>query len=405
MYGRYDDTGRTGTGSKDSMLKAIDRVYLSFFVVENFLIMKNKLYADNAADYVSDRYNILKKGNPNSVHFAGRKNRKAIDIAKKKLAIYLKNSLHTIYFTPSASLSIYFAIKACSKGNIAYFATDHMCVIKSCESVARDLNKKAFALSMNKKGQINIDEIIKTIRNHNIKTIVASSVNSETGVLFDVDGLKKDLEDIGVKIIVDAVAELGKVHSSKMSNLCDVYVYSGYKIGGSIGASACVIKDKEDASSFINLTQYILGTPNYNAIESFANSIEDLREESIDYLNTLTKRFEDILLNRNDNIKVNFLNLEKAAGFSSIYFPGITSEDMVIMLDINDVAASVGSACAAKTYIGSRAIKEMGIPKNIAESSVRFSFSAEDTITKIEKIANIVAKVYSESVNQGKQVC
>ncbi|MCK5787600.1 MAG: aminotransferase class V-fold PLP-dependent enzyme [Chlamydiia bacterium] len=364
---------------------------------------KKKIYLDNAA-YSMPKTTILRSissiykslyGNPSSTHSYGIDARFSINESKLSVSKYLKVDVKNVMFSHSASFSIYFSIRSSVKRNmrnVACFSTDHLSCIKGIKEVADIYNVSSFIFDMiNEKGCVDPEALKSAIEENGIGTLCLCAVNGETGNIINFDDIYAVAKDLNCELIVDAVAALGKTDVVDICSISDYFIVASYKMGGIIGAAACVTKSIENAQEYLDTTKNISGTLNCPAIMIFGEIISKLNTAEIKKAELLREYFEDTLEKELKDIgfeiEINGRYGKRASSISNIHFPECPAQEMLIMLDMEGLVASSGSACASSYSQSSYVLSGMGYDSYRASQSIRFSLPLG--IRKSELLASV----------------
>ncbi|MFN0206242.1 MAG: cysteine desulfurase family protein [Planctomycetota bacterium] len=345
-------------------------------------------------------YEIHKScGNPSSVHSEGRRARSIIEESRSRIRSLLKAEDYKIIFTSGATESNNLAIlgfeRNCINKGLAPLYISSLAEHSSIIEPLRALERRGVQVHWHSDHFIKKNELEGKSYNSGNPVFVSSMIaNNETGHLFDA------LESKEIKTAhyhCDAVQVLGKVNFS-VANVCyDTVTLSSHKIGGPVGAGALLVRDESSLSAiqFGGAQEYSLraGTENAAAIAGFARAIEivttelELNYQKLLRLNTLLR---SLILARVPDTKI----LTPAGRFLpntlSILFPGLDGRSLVIALDLQGVAASVGSACASGSIEPSHVLLALGFTPEEARSVVRLSFGH---LTTDGDIADLVTRL------------
>ena len=373
--------------------------------------MKKIIYLDNAATtktapevvdamlpYFTEYY-----GNASTIYDLGNHSKNAMNEARDIIADALGAKGEEIYFTAGGSESDNWALKATaeaykSKGNhIITSKIEHHAILHTCEW----LEKQGFEVTyvdVDENGVIKLDELKKAIRP---TTILIS-------VMFPIKEIGSIAKEHGILFHTDAVQAFGQVPINVDECHIDMLSASGHKLNGPKGIGFLYIRKGVKIRSFVhggaqerkrragteNIPGIVgLGVATKRAIatmqERTAKEIE-LRDYMIDRI------LKEIPYTRLNGHRTN--RLPNNANFS---FQFIEGESMLIMLDMDGICGSSGSACTSGSLDPSHVLLAIGLPHEIAHGSLRLTLSEE--ITKedidfvIEKLTKIIERLRSMS--------
>lgn len=374
--------------------------------------MKKIIYADHSATtFVKDE--VLKEmlpyfstnyGNASSSYSIGRVSRKAIEKARKQVGFSLNANTNEIYFTSGGSESDNMIIKGIARANknkgkhIITTKIEHLAILNTCKC----LEKEGFDityLDVDSNGFVNLDELKKSIRNDTI-LISVMFVNNEIGTIQPIEEIGRISKELGIFFHTDAVQAIGNLKIDVKKLNINALSLSAHKFYGPKGVGAIYI---EDETNFLNLIDgghqecgKRAGTENVAGIVGLGRAItlanENLETHVQKMINLRTSLLEEI----NSKIKDVTLNgdLEnRVCGNLNIGIDGVNSETLLLMLDMEGICASSGSACNSSTLAPSHVLKAIGLSDNMANSSIRFTLGDDNTKEDIKEIAVTLKKL------------
>lgn len=373
--------------------------------------MKKLIYLDHAATTGVDEdvlkimlpYFTEKYGNPNSLHSFGRETAKAIAEARDKIAAIINCKPSEIYFTSGGTESDNWALKGIAyankvKGNhIIISKIEHKAVLISCKRLEEDGVKITYA-NVDKSGIIDLKELEQSITD---KTIMISvmAANNEIGTLQPVKAIGEICKKHKIYFHTDAVQAMGSVDIDVKRDNIDLLSMSAHKFYGPKGIGVLYIKNG------IKIERYISGgsqernmrggTSNVPLIVGMAAALEKA-VKNMDENNKKLISLRDKLIERIEKeIPYAYLNghrtlrLPNNANFS---FEFIEGESLLLMLDMQGIAVSSGSACTSGSLEPSHVLAAMGIPPELSQSATRFTFGKENTEEDIDIVIESLKK-------------
>lgn len=378
--------------------------------------MERRVYLDSAATtYVTNEvlnemmpcYNIF-FGNPNSIHSFGREAQGIVDRARDRIAKTINAKSEEIYFTSGGTESDNWAIKGiahayANKGkHIITSQIEHPAVMESC----RALEKEGFEvtyLPVDKYGIVSLAALLHAIRKDTI-LISIMAVNNEVGTIQNIKAIGKTARENGILFHTDAVQAYGALKLDVEDMCIDLMSFSSHKIYGPKGVGALYVRKGVRIANLLDGGHQERskrgGTTNVPAIAGFGKAAEinarDLaangqRMKSLrDYfIKQVTEKIPYVIVNGHPQQKVNSI--------VSISFELIEGEAILLMLDFEGIAVSTGSACTSGSLEKSYVLSAMGIEDEIANGTIRFSFSRSTTKADldytVEKLAEVVEKL------------
>src|SRR5215510_5902069 len=376
--------------------------------------MKTPIYFDNHATTPMDPrvlqamlpYFTEKFGNAASRNHAfGWESEKAVDNARKQVADLIGASPKEIVFTSGATESNNLAIKGVAemyaeKGNhIIAPATEHKAVLDTCKKLEKHGCRITY-LPLKSDGLVDLDQLRDSI---NDKTILVTVMyaNNEIGVLQPIAEIGKLCHERGVLFHTDGVQAFGKVPVNVIKDNIDLMSITAHKIYGPKGVGALYVRRRNPR---VQLTAQIdggghergmrSGTLNVPGIvglgEACALSKAGMVEETT-RLEYLRDKLKDRLLASLDEVYINGSMEHRLPNNLNISFAFVEGESL--LMGINDVAVSSGSACTSATLEPSYVLKALGAGDDLAHSSIRFGLGRFNTEEEVDYVANKVIDV------------
>ena len=382
--------------------------------------MKKIIYLDNAATtktapevvdamlpYFTEFY-----GNASTIYDLGNHSKNAMNEARDIIADALGARGEEIYFTAGGSESDNWALKATaeaykSKGNhIITSKIEHHAILHTCEW----LEKQGFEVTyvdVDENGVIKLNELKKAIRPTTI-LISVMFANNEIGTIQSIKEIGEIAKEHGILFHTDAVPAFGQVPINVDECHIDMLSASGHKLNGPKGIGFLYIRKGVKIRSFVHggaqERKRRAGTENIPGIVGLGvatkRAIASMQERTAkeielrDYL--IDRVLKEIPYTRLNGHRTN--RLPNNANFS---FQFIEGESMLIMLDMDGICGSSGSACTSGSLDPSHVLLAIGLPHEIAHGSLRLTLSEE--ITKedidfvIEKLKSIIERLRSMS--------
>jgi cysteine desulfurase len=333
----------------------------------------------------------------------------AVDKGRQQIADLIGATAKEIIFTSGATESNNLAIKGvaemyANKGNhIITQATEHKAVLDTCKKLEKHGARVTY-LAVKQDGLIDLDQLRDAITD---KTILVSIMyaNNEIGVLQPIAEIGKICKEKGVLFHTDAVQACGKVPVNVIKDNVDLLSLSGHKMYGPKGVGALYVRRK---SPRVQLTAQIdggghergmrSGTLNVTGIvglgEACALCKAEMAEES-KRLAGLRDRLKDKLVSQLDEIYINGSMEHRLPNNLNISFAYVEGESL--LMGINEIAVSSGSACTSATLEPSYVLKALGVGDEVAHSSIRFGFGRFNTVDDVdyvsERLVDVVRKL------------
>ena len=376
--------------------------------------MKLPIYMDNnSTTRVDPRvveamlpYFTEKYGNAASrSHPYGWEAESAVDDAREQIASLIGATEKEIIFTSGATESNNLALKGVAamykkKGNhIVTVPTEHKCVLDTCKRLERDGCDVTY-LDVDKYGRVTAEQVRNAITD---KTIVVSVMfaNNEIGTIQPIAEIGKVCKEKGVLFHTDAVQAVGKVPVDVEAMGIDLLSLTAHKLYGPKGIGALYVRKKNPR---VRLEPIIdggghergmrSGTLNVPGIAGLGKACElaqkEMAAESV-RLAALRDRLKDKLMSALDETYINGSLEHRLPNNLNISFAYVEGESL--LMGINDVAVSSGSACTSATLEPSYVLKALGAGDDLAHSSIRFGIGRFNTEEEIDYTADKVISV------------
>lgn len=376
-------------------------------------------YFDNAAttrvkpEVLNEMLPYLREkfGNPSSMYTIGRETKKAIEEARKRVAILINAEPEEIYFTGCGSESDNIALKGTAYANykngkrhIITSKIEHPAILNSCKS----LESKGFRityLDVNKDGFINLEQLRNAIRNDTF-LISIMFANNEIGTLEPINEISKIAKMYNIIFHTDSVQACGNVPIDVKKMGIDMLSLSGHKLYAPKGIGALYVKkgikferildgghqEKNKRAGTENVAGIVgLGKAceiaKYN-LSSHMDQLEKLRNY---YIQQIEKKLPDAKLNGSREIRL--------PGNANFTFPGLDGEAILLKLDQKGICASSGSACSTGQSSPSHVLTAIGLNEQMAMGTLRTTFGEENTKEDIDYLVNNLCQIIEELKN------
>lgn len=345
-------------------------------------------------------------GNPASVHAAGRLARRGVEEARERVASAVGAAPRQIVFTSGATEAIHLAVHgtlALRPGaHVVAAASEHAAVLEAVRSAERRGHPVTW-LRPDEEGRVDLDALVSAVT-RDTALVALMRVNNETGVRHDLCDVRAPLTRWGARVLVDAVQALGYEPLDLDAAGADLLALSSHKVEGPKGCGALVLRadvEVEPQQRGGGQERGVRGgTVDVPAVVGFgvaaARAAGDVAARSR-HVATLRDRFERAVLARVPGAVVNGAGAPRGPKHSSLRFPGVDGQTLLINLDAAGVLASAGSACAAGSLEPSHVLRSMGVPVAAARASVRFSLGDHLTDADVDDAVERVVAAFDRS--------
>lgn len=349
-------------------------------------------------------------GNPNSIHSFGRDAVKLVDEARDRIAAAIGAESNEVYFTSGGTEANNWAIKGLAhanrhKGNhIITSSIEHHSVLDACKQLEKEGFKVTY-LKVDSTGLVNLADLYHAITKDTI-LISVMTANNEVGTIQHINAIAQTAKENGILFHTDAVQALGTVSFHLKDMNIDAMSISSHKIYGPKGAGALYIKKGTRINSLIvgGSQEKGLrgGTHNVPAIVGFGKAVEiTMRDSSINNkkVKSLRDYFVSQLIDRVPDVYINGHQHQRLPGVCSVTFDCVEGEAVLMMLDMQGIAVSTGSACTSGIPEPSHVLKAMGVEDSVAKGTIRFSFGKSNTKEEIDYCVEHLVKIIEKLRN------
>lgn len=349
--------------------------------------------------------------NPGGLYENGRKTANLIDECRESVKEILgAEEKDLLIFTGSATEANNMALMGVVKKNTKKILVS-MGEHPSVYNVALELKNRGYDvefLPLGKDGTVS-PKVFEKYMDESVDLVSIMYTNNETGAVNDIATLSQIAKDINPKVIFhcDAVQGVGKFDIDVHDLGVDMLTMSAHKIHGMKGVGALYVSKNVQLKPIIfgggQERGYKSGTENTLGIYSLSRALtiaNENRKANFEYVLGLKNRLKEILAKSGLIYVVHADNEGASPYILSVSFIGCRAETLLYMLSDKGVMVSNGSACSTKKS-GNRILSSMGCAPDEIESNIRISFSKENTIEEVEKMASILVcavKEYLEKV-------
>lgn len=371
-------------------------------------------YFDNSATTkcapeVIDKMNTVMKehyGNPSSLHNMGFDAEEMLSDARKIIAKSLKATEKEIIFTSGGTESNNMALIGSATANkragmhIITSGIEH----PSVNEPLKFLEAQGFEvtyLSCDENGIVSLNELEDSIRDDTILVSIMH-INNEIGAVEPIEEIGKIVKKCNPNCLfhVDAIQSFGKYDINPKRMNIDLLSVSGHKIHGPKGSGFFYIKQGTKTRPIIygggQENGLRSGTENVYSqcgLGEAVNLMYDNMPDNRDTLRTLKKHFVD-RVNKMDFAIINGKTDEESApNIVSVSIKDVRAEVVLHSLEEKGIFVSAGSACSSNKPAVSRTLKAIGVPKDLLDKTVRFSFSIYNTIEEVDYACDVLEEI------------
>lgn len=345
--------------------------------------------------------------NASSVHAEGRAARAALDRARDRTARCLGAKNKEIVFTGGGSEADNLALIGAARAlrnrgrHIVSVATEHHAILHALEALRED-GWEITLLAVDADGSVDPDAFAAALRPD---TVLASVmyVNNEIGTVQPIVQLAATAHERGVLFHTDAVQGAAYLPLDAAMLGVDLLSLAAHKFYGPKGTGLLYVREGTPIVPILHGGSQEFskraGTENVAGIVGLATALElalDERTEAAARVATLRERFEQRVLERVPDVRVNGRGAMRAPHISNLSFLGVTSEQLLMRLDIDGIAVSAGSACASGAVEPSHVIAALGLPDEWMRGVIRFSLGRTTAQAEIDRAAEVVEQAVAD---------
>jgi cysteine desulfurase len=336
-------------------------------------------------------------GNASSIHRQGQQARKAVDQARETLAVFFNCREAEVVFNSGGTEGDNTALFGLVRpgDHLITTAIEHSAVLRAADRLAERGAKVTFVAPL-ANGLIDPGAIRAALR-PNTRLISVMLANNETGVLQPVEEIGRIAAEAGAFFHIDAVQGAGKVEFDVRRFGCHLCSISAHKMHGPKGVGALYVRRGTPLEPLVvggsHERRQRAGTENVPGIVGLGKAaelaMECLADGTVERVAALRDRLEQGIL-RIAGTGVNGAGAPRAANTTNIHFDHVEGEALVIALDLKGVAVSGGSACHSGSTEPSHVLMAMGLDKNAARASLRFSLLRTATEADVDYALRVV---------------
>ncbi len=370
------------------------------------------VYADNAATtpvskkvveailpYMTEHY-----GNPSSLYSIGQTAHAAVQKAREQVAAALGADEKEIFFTSGGSEADNWAIRGAAalgekKGKKHLITTkfEHHAVLHTMAALEKQGFKVTY-LDVYEDGLVRTEDVEKAITDETCLVTIMYA-NNEIGTVQPIAEIGRICRDKGVLFHTDAVQAVGHVAIDVKEQNIDMLSLSGHKFHATKGVGALYCKKGLRLPNLIEggaqESGRRAGTENVPGIVGLGVAITEMCEnieENAKKVSALRDRlFEGA--SKISHSRINGSREHRLPGNFSMCFEGVEGESLLLMLDMNGISASSGSACTSGSLDPSHVLLSIGLKHEVAHGSLRLSLSENNTAEDVDYILEVLPKI------------
>ncbi|MDH4135852.1 MAG: cysteine desulfurase [Anaerolineae bacterium] len=345
-------------------------------------------------------------GNPLSLHSFGENPREAIEEARAKVADLIGAKPNEIYFTASGSEANNMAVKGIALMNrekgqhMVVSAIEHQSVLNATQTLEK-LGFEVTRVPVDQHGLVNPDDVVAAIRDDTTLVSVMHA-NNEIGTIEPIAEIARAVKKKakGIAFHTDAVATVGTLPVDVKELGVDLLSLAGSQFYGPKGAGALFIKRGTRLMPLIDggIQEHgrRAGTENVPAIVGLGVAAELAKEslaERAERLIPLRDRLIEHLTLEIDRVYLTGHPTMRLPGHASVCVEFIEGESMLLMLNMQGIAATSGSTCTSRALKASHVLTAIGVETALAQGSLVFTLGESNTIEDVDYVAEVLPPI------------
>ncbi|MBE5923443.1 MAG: cysteine desulfurase NifS [Lachnospiraceae bacterium] len=342
-------------------------------------------------------YFSMQYGNPSSQYIIAQKNRSAIEECRRKIVNSLNAKTGNIYFTAGGTEADNWALKgiAClyERGHIITSKIEHHAIIHTCDYLKKHGYDITY-LDADENGIIRPEKVKSAIRKDTI-LISIMYANNEIGTIQPIKEIGEIARRYNILFHTDAVQAYGQIPIDVDECNIAMLSASGHKLRGPKGIGFLYIRKGVNIESFIHggaqEEGLRAGTENVPAIIGLSKAVDvsfNTMQERIKQEVKLRDYMIERIINEIPYVRLNGHRIRRLPNNVNVSFQFVQGESLLVMLDMDGICASAGSACTSGLASPSHVLLAIGLPYDIAYGTIRFTLGYENTLSQIDYVVD-----------------
>lgn len=343
-------------------------------------------------------------GNASSMYGLGRRAKKAMEIARQRVANSIGAKPREIYFTSCGSESDNLAIKGIMRANrlkgnrIITSKIEHPAVLHTCQVLEKEGYQVTY-LNVDPEGMISLEELERAITKETVMISIMFA-NNEIGTIQPIQAIGQMAKKHQIFFHTDSVQAIGNVRINVEELNIDLLSMSAHKFYGPKGVGALYVKEgvpfdkiqdgghqeRDKRAGTENVAEIVgLGKAielSYRDFEIYNKKLIELREY---YFKRIVQEIE--------NVKINGHKTLRLPGNANVSFLGIEGEELLFKLDERGICASSGSACSTGSQNPSHVLLAIGLPQELSQGTLRTTFGESNTKEDVDYLVDSLKEI------------
>ena len=376
-------------------------------------------YFDNAAttqvnqDVIKEMlpYFSIEYGNPSSLYSIGRRAKRALEEARRKIANIINCKPNEIYFTSCGTESDNLAIKGIAYANkekgkhIITSKIEHPAVLNTCKELEEQGYKVTY-LDVDQNGIVNVEQLKASIKTDTI-LITIIFANNEIGTIQPIEEIGKIAKENNIIFHTDAVQAMGNLKIDVKKLNINALSMSAHKFYAPKGIGALYVGEDVNFKQIQNgghqEKNKRAGTENLAEIVGMSKALE-LIYKNFENHNNKIKELRDYYIEKiQSNIvdsKLNGDRINRLPGNANMSFKNINAEELLFELDEKGICASAGSACSSGSTSPSHVLTAIGLPPEWTNGTLRVTIGMNNTKEEVDYLINALVEIVNKKINK-----
>ncbi len=340
-------------------------------------------------------------GNASSIHDYGRKAKSYVEEARRRVAALIGAAASDVIFTSGGTESDNLAVFGIVRNDprpakhVITTAIEHPAVLASCEQLERE-GVEVTRVGVTPEGVVNPDDVRHALRPETVLVSVMHA-NNELGSVQPVQEIARIAHEAGALVHSDGVQALGKIPVDVGALDVDLYSLTGHKVYAPKGCGALYVRKGVPLGPVQfgghHENGFRPGTVNVPGAVALGAACEWLRDNMVAEnarVAALRDHLEAALLDRIPDSGVNAARAPRTPNTSNMWFDGVSSESLLIALDLRGFAVSAGAACSSGASEPSHVLVALGLPADRARSCMRFSLGRVNDDSQVHALIDAI---------------
>ena len=351
---------------------------------------------DAMLPYLRDKF-----GSASTLYSLGREAREAVEEAREKVADLIGARPEEIYFTSGGSESDNWAVlgvaaaKAQKGKHIITSKIEHHAVLEPCHTLEKQ-GYNVTVLGVDANGFVDVDELAASITNETVLVSIMHA-NNEIGTIEPIEEIGQITKEKNIHFHTDTVQSIGHIPVDVNAINCDSLAISAHKLYGPKGVGAMYIRKGARIERLIRgggqENNKRAGTHNVSGIVALGKAAE-LAGKRLEAETAHTIKLRDTLIEgieaRIKDVKLNGDRVKRVPNNVNFSFEGIEGESMILLMDMNGICVSSGSACTSGSLDPSHVLMALGLRHEQAHGSLRMTLGKDNTVAHVEKVLDVL---------------